>query len=92
MNKFNNSLKSGMDLFHKATAVQLKSHHDKYLTAEEDEELEHLRQVPRRLELALLTRHDRSTESGLDPPSAARLVARVVIHYRREPHQAQDLV
>ncbi|KAF3669048.1 putative pentatricopeptide repeat-containing protein, mitochondrial-like [Capsicum annuum] len=29
---------SAMELFHKAKAVRLQSHHDKYLTAEEDEE------------------------------------------------------
>ncbi|KAE9459021.1 hypothetical protein C3L33_09083, partial [Rhododendron williamsianum] len=30
--------KSGMELFHKAKAVRLRSNHEKYLTAEEDEE------------------------------------------------------
>lgn len=33
-----NKLRSGMDFFHKAKAVRLRSHHDKYLLAEEDEE------------------------------------------------------
>ncbi|XP_061976093.1 uncharacterized protein LOC133697504 [Populus nigra] len=30
--------RSGMDFFHKAKAVRLRSHHDKYLLAEDDEE------------------------------------------------------
>jgi hypothetical protein len=33
-----NKLRSGMDFFHRAKAVRLRSHHDKYLLAEEDEE------------------------------------------------------
>ncbi|CAI8587786.1 unnamed protein product [Vicia faba] len=33
-----NKLRTGMDFFHRAKAVRLKSHHDKYLLAEEDEE------------------------------------------------------
>ncbi|KAK7362080.1 hypothetical protein VNO77_04180 [Canavalia gladiata] len=32
------NLRSGMDLFHRAKAVRLRSHHEKYLHAEEDEE------------------------------------------------------
>ncbi|WJX57014.1 hypothetical protein P8452_42614 [Trifolium repens] len=33
-----NKLRSGMDFFYRAKAVRLRSHHDKYLLAEEDEE------------------------------------------------------
>ncbi|CAN6550610.1 unnamed protein product [Malus baccata var. baccata] len=33
-----NKFRNGMEFFHKAKAVRLRSHHDKYLLAEEDEE------------------------------------------------------
>ncbi|KAL9328151.1 hypothetical protein ACSQ67_003154 [Phaseolus vulgaris] len=33
-----NKFSTGMDFFHRAKAVRLRSHHDKYLLAEEDEE------------------------------------------------------
>ncbi|TKY69751.1 hypothetical protein E2542_SST06033 [Spatholobus suberectus] len=33
-----NKFRTGMDFFHRAKAVRLRSHHDKYLSAEEDEE------------------------------------------------------
>ncbi|CAK7332795.1 unnamed protein product [Dovyalis caffra] len=33
-----NKFRSGMDFFHRAKAVRLRSHHDKYLLAEDDEE------------------------------------------------------
>lgn len=38
MTKNSSPKRSAMELFHKAKAVRLQSHHEKYLTAEEDEE------------------------------------------------------
>ncbi|KAK7250493.1 hypothetical protein RIF29_32964 [Crotalaria pallida] len=34
----NNNFRTGMEFFHRAKAVRLRSHHDKYLFADEDEE------------------------------------------------------